>query len=60
MIRINKISFKVKCVRNGHKSAESRLFNTFKVIKTDEEAIDELNRVAAALDNKVSTLTELS
>ena len=53
------MSSKVKHVRNGHKSAVSRLFNTFEEIKTGEEAIDELNRVAAALDKKVSTLTEL-
>ena len=54
------MSSKVKHVRNGHKIAVSRLFNTFEEIKTDEEAIDELNRVAAALDKKVSTLTGLN
>ena len=51
---------KVKHVRNGHKSAVSRLFNTFEEIKTDQEAFDELNRVAAALDKTFSQLTELN
>ena len=54
------MSSKVKHVCNGHNRGVSSLFNTFEEIKTDEKAIDELNRVAAAIDKKVSTLKEMN
>ena len=54
------MSSKVKHVRNGHRSAVSRLLNKFEEIKGDEESFDEIARMAAALEKKVSTLTELN
>ena len=51
---------KEKHVRNGHRSAVSRLLNKFEEIKGDEESFDELARVVAELEKKVSTLMELN
>ena len=54
------MSSKEKHVRNGHRSAVSRLLNKFEEINGDRESFDELARAVAELEKEVPTLSELN
>ena len=52
------MSSKEKHVRKGHRSDVSRLLNKFEEIKGGKELFDELARVVAELEKKVSKFSE--